>query len=327
MKNVAIVCGGDSGEFEISVKSAGVVKKNLDPEKYNATIMVVSKKGWYAILDDGTKVDIDKNDFSITVNGRKTVFDVAFNAVHGEPGENGPLSGYLELMGIPCTSSDLTTCALTFHKDFCKRVVQSYDVKVSPSVLINKGDDYDRKAILEELGLPLFVKPTRNGSSVGVTKVHDEEEFEPAIKTAFAAGSQVMCEKFVPGREFACGAMKVGKRMMVFPLTEIVSKNEFFDYEAKYTAGKCDEITPAEVDEAVEIEIKATTAFLYEKLECKGFVRIDYIVNEQGIFFIEANIVPGMSEASIIPAQAKCFGMTLEKLFGLAIENALKSGK
>ena len=325
MKNVAIVCGGDSGEFEVSVKSAGVVKKNLDPQKYKSYIMVVSKKGWYCLLDDGTKVDIDKNDFSIVVKGRKVVFDVAFNAVHGEPGENGPLSGYLELMGIPCTSSDLTTCALTFHKDFCKRVVQSYEVKVSPSVLINKGDSYDAEAIIAELGLPLFVKPTRNGSSVGVSKVHCLEEFEPAVKTALAAGDQIMCEKFVPGREFGCGAMKVGKRMIVFPLTEIVPKNEFFDYEAKYTSGKSDEITPADVEEAVEIEIKATTAFLYEKLECKGFVSIDYIVNEEGVFFIEANIVPGMSEASIIPKQAQCFGMSLKKLFGLAIESAMNT--
>lgn len=324
MKNVAIVCGGDSGEFEISVKSAGVVKKNLDPQKYNAYVVVVSKKGWYGLLDDGSKVDIDKNDFSIVADGQKVVFDVAFNAVHGEPGENGPLSGYLELLGIPCTSSDLTTCALTFHKDFCKRVVQSYDVKVSPSVLINKGVEYDARAIVDELGFPLFVKPTRNGSSVGVTKVHDASEFEPAIKKAFEAGSQVMCEKFVPGREFGCGAMKVGKRMIVFPLTELVPKNEFFDYEAKYTAGKCDEITPAVVDEAVEIEIKATTAFLYEKLECKGFIRIDYIVNDEGVFFIEANIVPGISEASIVPAQAKCFGLSLEKFFDLAITNALR---
>ena len=323
MKNVAIVCGGDSGEFEISVKSASVVKKNLDPQKYNSYIMVVSKKGWYCLLDDGSKVDIDKNDFSICVDGKKVVFDVAFNAVHGEPGENGPLSGYLELMGIPCTSSDQTTCALTFHKDFCKRVVKSYDVKVSPSVLINKGEDYDAAKIVEELGLPLFVKPTCNGSSVGVSKVHTLEEFEPAMKMALDVGSQVMCEKFVPGREFGCGAMKVGKRMIVFPLTEIVPKNEFFDYEAKYTAGKSDEITPAEVDEATEIEIKATTAFLYEKLECKGFVRIDYIVNDEGVFFIEANIVPGMSEASIIPAQARCFGLSLQQLFGMAIENVL----
>ncbi|MBR0540478.1 MAG: D-alanine--D-alanine ligase [Bacteroidales bacterium] len=323
MKNVAIICGGDSGEFEISVKSAHVVKKNLNPRQYDSYIIVVSKKGWYGLLDDGSHVEIDKNDFSMKIDDRKVKFDVAFNAVHGEPGENGPLSGYLELMGIPCTSSDQTTCALTFHKDFCKRVVASYGVNVSPSVLINKDDDYDAGRIIEEIGLPMFVKPTCNGSSVGVTKVKTAEQFIPAVDTAMAAGGQVMCEKFVKGREFGCGAMNYKGKMMVFPLTEICSKNEFFDYEAKYTAGKCDEVTPAQVDEDVEIEIKATTAMLYEKLECKGFVRMDYIVSEDGVFFIEANIVPGMSEASIIPAQARCFGLTLEQLFGMAIENVL----
>ena len=325
MKNVAIICGGDSGEFEISVKSAQVVKKNLNPELFDSHIIVVSKKGWYGLLDDGTHIDVDKNDFSINVAGKKVNFDVAFNAVHGEPGENGPLSGYLELLGIPCTSSALTTCALTFHKDFCKRVVASYGVNVSPSVLINKGEDYDAKAIVGQLGLPLFVKPTCNGSSVGVTKVKTMEDFEPAIATAMAAGSQVMCEKFVNGREFGCGAMCYQGKMMVFPLTEIISKNEFFDYEAKYTAGKCDEVTPAQVDEDIEIEIKATTAMLYEKLECRGFVRMDYIVSDEGVFFIEANIVPGMSEASIIPSQARCFGLSLERLFTMAIEEAFQN--
>lgn len=324
MINVAIICGGDSGEFEISVNSAHVVKKNLDSSKYLSYILVVSKKGWYGILDDETHVEVDKNDFSIIVDGEKVRFDVAFNAVHGMPGENGPLSGYLELMGVPCTSSDLTTCALTFHKDFCKRVVASYGVKVSPSVLINEGDRYDVQEIVEELGLPLFVKPTCNGSSVGVSKVKTLEGFVPAMETAMGAGGQVMCEKFVEGREFGCGAMKYNGKMMVFPLTEICSKNEFFDYEAKYTAGKCDEITPADVDEDTEIEIKATTAMLYEKLECKGFVRMDYIVSADGTYFIEANIVPGMSEASIIPAQARCFGLTLARLFDMAIENVLK---
>ena len=324
MKNVAIICGGDSGEFEISVKSANVVKKNLNKELYDSHIIVVSKKGWYGLLDDGSHVDVDKNDFSIQVDGRKVKFDVAFNAVHGVPGENGPLSGYLELMGIPCTSSGQTTCALTFHKDFCKRVVASYEVKVSPSILINKGELYDVEAIVNEIGLPMFVKPTCNGSSVGVTKVKTVEQLVPAIDTAMAAGGQVMCEKFVKGREFGCGAMSYQGKMMVFPLTEICSKNEFFDYEAKYTAGKCDEVTPAQVDEAIEIEIKATTAMLYEKLECKGFVRMDYIVSDEGVFFIEANIVPGMSEASIIPAQARCFGLTLGQLFEMAIEEALK---
>ena len=323
MKNVAIICGGDSGEFDVSVNSANVVKRNLNSQLYDSHIVVVSKKGWYALLDDGSHADVDKNDFSIMVDGRKVKFDVAFNAAHGVPGENGPLSGYLELMGIPCTSSDLTTCALTFHKDFCKRVVASYGINVSPSVLINIGDDYEVEAIVKEIGLPMFVKPTCNGSSVGVTKVKTLEQLVPAIDTAMAAGGQVMCERFVKGREFGCGAMCHRGRMMVFPITEIISKNEFFDYEAKYTAGKCDEVTPAIVEEAVELEIKATTAMLYEKLECKGFVRMDYIVHDDGVFFIEANIVPGMSEASIIPAQARCFGLTLERLFGMAIENVL----
>ncbi len=324
MKNVAIVCGGDSGEFEISVKSAGVVKKHLNFEKYRAYVVVVSsKEGWYGLLDDGSRVGVDKNDFSIMVDGRKVVFDVAFNAVHGVPGENGPLSGYLELLGIPCTSSDQTTCALTFHKDFCKRVVASYGVRVSPWVLVNAEERYDADAIIAQLGLPLFVKPTCNGSSVGVSKVKTKQDFEPAMAVARGAGGQVMCEKFVKGREFGCGAMRAQGKLTVFPLTEIVSKNEFFDYEAKYTAGKSDEITPAQLDEHIANEIRETTSLLYDKLECRGFVRMDYIVSDEGVFFIEANIVPGMSEASIIPKQAQCMGISLEQLFESAIAEAL----
>ncbi|MGP1446309.1 MAG: D-alanine--D-alanine ligase [Candidatus Limimorpha sp.] len=324
MKNVAIVCGGDSGEFEISVKSAGVVKKHLNFEKYRAYVVVVSsKEGWYGLLDDGSRVDVDKNDFSIMVDGRKVVFDVAFNAVHGVPGENGPLSGYLELLGIPCSSSDQTTCALTFHKDFCKRVVASYGVRVSPWVLVNAEERYDADAIIAQLGLPLFVKPTCNGSSVGVSKVKTKQDFEPAMAVARGAGGQVMCEKFVKGREFGCGAMRAQGKLTVFPLTEIVSKNEFFDYEAKYTAGKSDEITPAQLDEHIANEIRETTSLLYDKLECRGFVRMDYIVSDEGVFFIEANIVPGMSEASIIPKQAQCMGISLEQLFESAIAEAL----
>ena len=257
------------------------------------------------------------------VDGRKVVFDVAFNAVHGVPGENGPLSGYLELLGIPCSSSDQTTCALTFHKDFCKRVVASYGVRVSPWVLVNAEERYDADAIIAQLGLPLFVKPTCNGSSVGVSKVKTKQDFEPAMAVARGAGGQVMCEKFVKGREFGCGAMRAQGKLTVFPLTEIVSKNEFFDYEAKYTAGKSDEITPAQLDEHIANEIRETTSLLYDKLECRGFVRMDYIVSDEGVFFIEANIVPGMSEASIIPKQAQCMGISLEQLFESAIAEAL----
>ena len=324
MKNVAIICGGDSGEYEISIRSAKVVKKHLNSKLYKSYIIVVSsKKDWYCLTDDDKQLPVDKNDFSVKIGRKKIVFDVAFNAVHGEPGENGPLSGYLELLGIPCTSSGLTTSALTFHKDFCKRIVASYGANVAASILINKGDKYDAKEIVKKIGLPMFVKPTCNGSSVGVSKVKDIADLDKAIATAFAAGNQVMCESFVAGREFGCGAMKVKGKMMVFPITEIVSKNEFFDYDAKYTAGKSDEITPADISEADEIEIKATTAMLYDALECKGFVRMDYILAKDALYFIEANIVPGMSEASIIPKQAACMGISLETLFGTAIEDAL----
>ncbi len=325
MKNVAIICGGDSGEFEISIRSAKVVKKHLDSKKYNSEIIIVSsKKGWYCLADDGEQLPVDKNDFSVKTGRKKMVFDVAFNAIHGEPGENGPLSGYLELLGIPCTSSGSTTSALTFHKDFCKRIVASHGVHVSPSLLINKGDKYDTKSIVKEIGLPMFVKPTCNGSSIGVSKVKDIADLDKAIAAAFAAGDQIMCESFVSGREFGCGAMKAKDRMTVFPITEIVSKNEFFDYEAKYTTGKSEEITPAKISEAEEIEIKATTAMLYDALECKGFVRMDYILASDALYFIEANIVPGLSEASIIPKQAACMGISLETLFGAAIEDALR---
>ncbi|MBQ2499817.1 MAG: D-alanine--D-alanine ligase, partial [Bacteroidales bacterium] len=321
MKKIAIVCGGYSGEYEISISSAKVVKKHLDSSQYESYIIVVLKDRWYHLADDGKETDVDKSDFSIKVGAKKVVFDAVFNAIHGVPGEDGQLLGYFEMLGIPYTSSGFTTSALTFHKDFCKKIAAAAGANVSPSIIINKGESYDGKKIIKELGLPLFVKPTRNGSSVGVSKVNVEDDFDKAVEFAFKAGDQVMCEKFVKGRELACTVMQVKGKTMVFPVTEIVSKNDFFDYEAKYTAGKSDEITPADLDEVSEIEVKATSAMLYDKFECRGFARFDYIMTPKQLVFIEVNIVPGMSEASIMPKQAACMGITLDKLFDLALEN------
>jgi len=323
MKKIAIVCGGYSGEYEISISSAKIVKKHLDASKYEAYLIVIQKDRWYHLADNGKKNDVDKNDFSVTVDGKKIVFDAVFNAIHGVPGEDGQLLGYLDMLGIPYTSSSFTTSALTFHKDFCKNVAEAVGANVAPSVIINKGESYDAKKIIKTLGLPLFVKPTRNGSSVGVSKVKAENDFDKAVADAFNAGEQVMCEKFVQGRELACTVMEVKGKTMVLPITEIVSKNEFFDYEAKYIAGKSDEITPADIDEVAEIEVKATSAMLYDKFECKGFARFDYILTPKQLVFIEVNIVPGMSEASIMPKQAACMGITLGNLFGMALENIL----
>lgn len=323
MRKIAIICGGYSGEYEISIKSAKVVKKHLDSTVYDSYVIVIKKGEWYCLTDDEKHIPVDKNDFSINVDGNKITFDAVFNAVHGIPGEDGEILGYFEMLNIPYTSSNFTTCALTFNKDLTKHLAAAHGATVSPSITVNKGDVIDKDEIIEELGLPLFVKPTCNGSSVGVSKVNIEEDFDKAVETAFNAGKQIMFEKFVKGRELACSVIEHKGKLMVLPLTEIVSKNEFFDYEAKYTSGKSDEITPAALDELEEIEVKATSAMLYEKFGCKGFARFDYILNEEGLFFIEVNIVPGMTEASIMPKQAAEMGIPLSRLFGMTLENIL----
>ncbi|MDR0969620.1 MAG: D-alanine--D-alanine ligase [Lentimicrobiaceae bacterium] len=322
-KNIAIVCGGDSGEYEISIKSAAVVKKHLSPEKWNTWLVLIKASGWYATLENGEKVPVDKNDFSIQdTQGRKIKFDAVFNAIHGTPGEDGKLLAYFDMLGIPYNSSGATCCALTFHKDFCKRIVASNGVHVADSILINKRDSIDSKEIIKQLGLPVFVKPNNGGSSVGVSKVKNDNELFPAIEKAFREDTQVLIESFVEGREIGCGVVEHKGRMLVFPLTEIISKNEFFDYEAKYTDGMSDEITPAAVDEAIELEIKATAALLYHRIECRGIARFDFILTkEEEIYFLEVNIVPGMSEASIIPKQAECMGISLQKLFDMTLDN------
>lgn len=323
MKKIAIICGGYSGEYEISIKSAKVVKNNLSSELYDTYLIVINKDGWFYLSDDDKHYSVDKNDFSITLDDRKITFDAVFNAVHGIPGENGEILGYFEMLKIPYTSSDFTTCALTFNKDLTKVLAASAGATVADSVTINKGEYIDKEDIIKELGLPLFIKPTCNGSSVGVSKVNNADEFDKAVEVAFDAGNQIMCEKYVKGRELACSVIEYKGKMMVLPLTEIVSKNEFFDYEAKYTEGKSDEITPAQLDEFEEIEVKATSAILYERFGCKGFARFDYILNEEGLFFIEVNIVPGMSEASIMPKQAAEMGISLQRLFEMTLENII----
>jgi len=324
MKNIAIVCGGDSGEFDVSMNSGKVVLGNLDKDKYQGYLVLITKKKWVVLFDDDSEAKIDRNDFSFIVGENKVVFDAVFNAIHGSPGENGLLNGYFDLLDIPYTSSGLTTSALTFHKDFCKRVVQSHGFAVADSVLLNKDEKYDPDKIAGFLGgFPVFVKPNNGGSSVGITKVKAIEEFRDAINKALKEDHQVLIEKYIQGMEIACGVMEVNKRLIVFPLTEIVSKNEFFDYEAKYSKGMADEITPARIGEESELWIKTTAAQLYPLLECKGFVRFDFIITENELYFIEVNIVPGISEASILPQQAEFMGVSLSKLFDMALENIL----
>jgi D-alanine-D-alanine ligase len=323
IKSIAVVCGGDSGEYEISVKSAEVVVKNLDPTKYKAYLIFISGRDWYHHDSAGNKFQVDKNDFSILINDQKITFDAVFNAIHGTPGEDGKLLGYLDMMKIPYTSCSMVTSAMTFHKDYCKRVVKTHGVKVADSVLISKSHIPTVEEIIKTTGLPAFVKPNNGGSSVGVSKVKTAEEMMPAIEKALLEDGEVLVESFVAGREIGCGVMESKGRMIVFPITEIVSKKEFFDYEAKYTEGMSDEITPAPVDEETETLIKATGAYLYQRIGCKGFVRFDFILTPKDLYFLEVNTVPGISPASIIPKQAGIMGISLEQLFGMALENII----
>lgn len=321
MKKIAIICGGDSGEYEISIKSARVVKDHLNRSKYEGYIVEMKGSEWFYKDEKGIKYYIDKNDFSLPLDSGILKFDGIFNAIHGTPGEDGKIQGYFDLLHMPYTSCDQDTSALTFNKHFCNKFVSSYGVQVADSFTFFKGETVDLDQVIETLGLPVFVKPSRSGSSVGVSKVSERIQFPDAVGKAFAEDSQVLVERFIKGRELTCGMINKGEELIVFPLTEIISKKEFFDYEAKYTKSLADEITPADIELDLEQDIKTLSAFLFKQLGCKGFVRFDYIWSEEGLYFIEVNTIPGMTEESILPQMAADYGMSLTALFGIALDN------
>jgi D-alanine-D-alanine ligase len=320
MKTIAVVAGGDSSEFEISVKSAGEVGKILS-SKYIVYIIIIRGTNWYWEDQKGRYYNIDKNDFSLVVNEIRIIFDGIFIAIHGTPGENGILQGYFDMMGIPYTSCDAFCSALTFNKQACKLFLKEYGITMANAVLLRKGEHMDLVKIIKQLELPCFVKPNASGSSFGVTKVKQKEELLPAIETAFKESDEVLIEAFMNGREVACGVVKTKNKTIVLPITEIISKNEFFDYEAKYTPGKSNEVTPADMSLSVTNEIQRISMYVYDLLGCKGIVRVDFIVVGEKPFFIEINTVPGMTKESLVPQQAAAAGIPLEELYSLAVEN------
>lgn len=322
MKNIAIVCGGYSGEYQISVESAKMVKRNLDSSKYNSFVVVIEKDRWY-YKDNAENLHlINKNDFTLNLAGSIVKFDGIFNAIHGTPGEDGKLLGYFDLLDIPYTSCSMDTSALTFNKYLCNKFVQSLGINVARSFSYISEDPINKDEIISELGLPVFIKPARSGSSVGISKVSSASDFDNAVIKAFKEDTRILIEEFLDGREIDCGLYLKNQKLNILPLTEIISKNDFFDYEAKYTSGFADEVTPPQdlsVDH--ETDIKALSALLYNKLSCKGIVRIDYMLTNTALYFIEINTVPGMSEASIVPKQAEAMGITIAQLFNTVVEN------
>lgn len=326
-KNIALVAGGYSGEYVISVQSAETIQKNLDSSKYEVYKIIVTREGWRHTAADGAVYEIDKNDFSLTIGGNKIKFDAVFIGIHGTPGEDGRLQGYFEMLGIPYTSCGMVTSALTFNKSYCNKVVAALDVvNVSKSVHIFRDQPHDPAAILQELRLPVFVKPAEGGSSIGMSKVKTAEELPAAIEKAFKEDSQVLIEEFIKGRELTIGLYRANGVLNVLPITEVVSSKEFFDYEAKYTPGVSNEITPAPVSDEITALVQKTASTLYNKLNCKGITRIDFIYEEATgkLYFLEANTMPGQSENSLVPQQVRAAGKTLQAFYGEVLEECMK---
>jgi D-alanine-D-alanine ligase len=320
MRTIAIVAGGDSSESGISVKSAIEVGKTL-ASRYITYIIMIRGTDWYWEDPNGIYHNIDKNDFSLITEDYHIRFDAVFIAIHGTPGENGLLQGYFDMMGLPYTSCSAFCSALTFNKQACKLFLKEYNIPMAKAILIRKGEKTDAKSIIDHIGLPCFVKPNDSGSSFGVSKVKTDEELLPAIHTAFKESKEVLIEAFMDGREVACGVVKSKNKAIILPVTEIISKNEFFDYEAKYTPGKSSEVTPADMPLSVTNEIQRISMYVYDLLGCKGIVRVDFIVVKGKPWFIEINTIPGMTKESIVPKQAVAAGLSLEELYSTAVEN------
>ncbi|WP_256013076.1 D-alanine--D-alanine ligase [Desertivirga xinjiangensis] len=325
-KTIALVTGGFTGESVISLKSAEVIDSNLDRDKFDVYKIIITRESWYYVDENAVKHTIDKNDFSIPLKDKTVRFDTVFIGLHGSPGEDGKLQGYFDLVGIPYTTCDAITSAITMNKGYTKAVVDGVSgLNIARSVQLFSNSDNAAEEVLAKLTLPLFVKPNNGGSSIGMSKVKEASELTDALEKAFKEDNQVLVEEFIKGREFTIGVYKGKDGIKVLPATEIVSSKEFFDFEAKYTTGITEEITPgrmsAEEKELVEQVVKDA----YVKLNCRGVVRIDYILEEGSgkFYFIEVNTVPGQTENSLIPQQVRCIGRTIKDFYTELIEVSL----
>lgn len=318
MKNIAILTGGDSAERVISLKSGKVVFDHLPVDRYRSFLIDVEGADWKEM---SSGVQVDKNDFTLTLNGEKIHFDCAFAALHGSPLEDGKMQGYLDLIGVPYTCCDGFVSGLTMNKYLTKVQLAPLGIPMARSVLLRRGEPVNESGLLE-MGLPLFVKPNTHGSSFGVTKVKTQEELLPAIESVWPYDREAVVEAFMPGREFSNGVLRVNGETVVLPVTEIIPETEFFDFAAKYE-GKSEEVTPADLSPELERQCRERSRFLYDVLRCQGVVRFDYILVGDTFHFLEANTIPGISPASIVPQQARAHGWELGAFFGLLIESAI----
>jgi D-alanine-D-alanine ligase len=320
-KNIALVTGGFSGEAVISYKSANTIDKNLDREKFNVYKIDVNTNGWFYELSNGEKAEINKNDFSLQTGNSTIKFDAVFIGMHGTPGEDGKLQGYFDTLKIPYTSCDAASSAITFNKRYTVAVAAMAGIHVSKSFHLFKHTPVPVQQIIDGLSFPVFVKPNNGGSSIGMSKVYDANTLEAAIEKAFKEDDQVLVEQMIKGREFTVGVFKTKGNIVVLPITEVISKKDFFDYEAKYE-GASTEVTPAEVDEVSAEKIRAAAKKIYAVFNCRGVVRIDFILEENSghPHMLEINTIPGQSEASIVPQQVKAMGWSLKEFYTKLVE-------
>ena len=321
-KQIALLGGGNSSEREIALKSAQQIAKALDKDKYEVFMVDVHSKEWTYTAPDGTKTQIDKNDFSLMIEDRKIIFRYALIIIHGTPGENGLLQGYLDMMGVSYSTCSHLSATITFDKISTKRTVAPYDIPLAKDIVITKGDRVDSDEIVSKLSLPLFVKPNASGSSFGVTRVVEKGEILKAVEDARKESSDVLIEECITGTELACGVLLTKKKEMAFPVTEIVPKGLYFDYEAKYTEGGSQEITPARISQDSTELVQSLALRAAKACRCSGLVRVDFILSSDGTpYMIEINSIPGLGEASIVPKQARVMGITLGELFDMLIED------
>lgn len=322
-KNIGIIMGGYSSEYEISLKSGQVVYDTLNSDKYNAFRLHIFRNKWVYVDNLGNEIPIDKNDFSITINNEKIIFDCVFNAIHGSPGEDGFMQAFFQLLKIPHTSCGMYQAALTFNKRDCLSVLKPYGIKTAASYYLNLGDAIDENAIISKVGLPCFVKANKAGSSFGISKVYKKQDLKQAIAHAYKEDNEIIIESFLDGTEVSVGVIKYKGEIKVLPITEIVSDNDFFDYKAKYL-GESQEITPARISNTDAKKVSKVAKQVYEILKMDGFSRSEYIFKDGEPHLLEVNTVPGLTKASILPQQAAAAGISLSELFENAIEEALK---
>ena len=320
-RTIAIVAGGDTSEYEVSLRSAQGIYSFIDKEKYTLYIVGMHGLDWHVRLDDGRTLPVDRNDFSFLLDGQKVKFDFAYITIHGTPGEDGRLQGYFDMLRIPYSCCGVLAAALTYDKFACNQYLHAYGVRIAESLLLRQGQAITDDEVVEKIGLPCFIKPSLGGSSFGVTKVKTREQIQPAIAKAFDEAQEVVVEAFMDGIELTCGCYKTRGKSVVFPITEVVSHNEYFDYKAKYN-GESDEITPARISDELADRVKKLTSAIYDILGAQGIIRVDYIVTEgDKINLLEVNTTPGMTATSFIPQQVRAAGLDIKDVMTDIIEN------